>query len=85
MVGWPTTAWHLELVDDPTTASASLTTASASLPTEEDLLVLYLGGPVDGDTVQRLTHAGGRRVQARNPTGSSGASRSPTRTATASS
>lgn len=60
MVGWPTAAWHLELVDDPATASASM-------PTEEGLLVLYLGGPLDGDTVQRLTHAGGRRVQARNP------------------
>jgi hypothetical protein len=36
-------------------------------PTEEDLLVLYLGGPVDDDVIHRLERAGGWRVQSRNP------------------
>lgn len=60
MVGWPGAGWHLELVGDPAAAAAST-------PTEEDLLVLYLGGPLDGDIEQRLVDAGGRRVPARNP------------------
>lgn len=60
MVGWPEAAWHLELVGDP----AGETPATA---TEEDLLVLYLAGPIDDDVVQRLQRAGGRRVQSRNP------------------
>ena len=58
MVGWPGAGWHLELVADPAVAPA---------PTEEDLLVLYLGGPVDEDLVRRLTDTGGTRVTARNP------------------
>lgn len=60
MAGWPGAGWHLELVGDPAAASAAT-------PTEEDLLVLYLGGPLDGDVEQRLIEAGGRRVTARNP------------------
>jgi catechol 2,3-dioxygenase-like lactoylglutathione lyase family enzyme len=60
MVGWPEAAWHLELVGDPT----GETTAA---PTEEDLLVLYLGGPIEEDVINRLEGAGGRRVPARNP------------------
>lgn len=58
MLGWPGAAWHLELVDAPAVAAA---------PSEEDLLVLYLGGPIDEDVIARLERAGGRRVPARNP------------------
>ena len=39
MVGWPGAAWHIELVGDPDDATPAA-------PTEEDLLVLYLGGGV---------------------------------------
>ena len=60
MVGWPDAAWHLELVGDPESALAAV-------PTEEDLLVLYLAGEIDRDVVRRLTDAGGVRVPARNP------------------
>lgn len=60
MVGWPEGAWHLELVGDP----AGDTPAA---PTEEDLLVLYVGGEVDEDVVRRLTDTGGQRVAARHP------------------
>lgn len=60
MLGWPDTAWHLELVADP------LGEAPPS-PTEEDLLVLYLGGPIDDSVVDRLVNHGGVRVAARNP------------------
>jgi catechol 2,3-dioxygenase-like lactoylglutathione lyase family enzyme len=56
MMGWPGAAWHLELVADP-----------IATPTEEDLLVLYLGGEPDGDLIGRLVQAGGTRVPARNP------------------
>jgi catechol 2,3-dioxygenase-like lactoylglutathione lyase family enzyme len=58
MVGWPGAAWHLELVEDPVVRPR---------PTDEDLLVLYLDGPVDDDVVQRLLDAGGSRVPSRNP------------------
>lgn len=58
MVGWPTAAWHLELVLDEDVSPS---------PTEEDLLVLYLDGPVPDALVQRLCDAGGRRVPSRNP------------------
>jgi catechol 2,3-dioxygenase-like lactoylglutathione lyase family enzyme len=60
MVGWPGAAWHLELVGDPDGTTPAR-------PTEEDLLVLYLGGAVDEDVVHRLINAGGTRVAARNP------------------
>lgn len=60
MVGWPEAAWHLELVAAPENETLPS-------PTEEDLLVLYLDGPVDPEVVERLVMAGGRRVQARNP------------------
>ena len=60
MVGWPGAAWHLELVGDPDGATPAA-------PTEEDLLVLYLGGEVDDDVIGHLVDAGGRRVAARNP------------------
>lgn len=57
MVGWPAAAWHLELVGE----------AGTPTPTPEDLLVLYLGGPVDDEVVARLVESGGRRVSAANP------------------
>ncbi len=60
MVGWPGAAWHLELVAD----SGGETPPA---PTEEDLLVLYLDGPVEDDVVRHLIEAGGTRVAARNP------------------
>ena len=41
--------------------------STPAAPTEEDLLVLYLGGEVDEDLVRRLVDAGGARVCARNP------------------
>lgn len=55
MVGWPQACWHLELV-----GGANVTVPPA--PTPEDLLVLYLGTPVDDALVSRLERAGGRRV-----------------------
>lgn len=60
MVGWPTAGWHLELVADPHGATPPA-------PTEEDLLVLYLGGPADEQLLQRLVAGGGTRMTARNP------------------
>ena len=60
MVGWPDAAWHLELVGD-------IGDATPARPTEEDLLVLYLGAEVDQDVIRRLVDAGGTRVAARNP------------------
>jgi catechol 2,3-dioxygenase-like lactoylglutathione lyase family enzyme len=52
MLGRRSAGWHLELVAagiEPT-------------PTEHDLLVLYLGEPVDDALVGRLEAAGGTRV-----------------------
>jgi catechol 2,3-dioxygenase-like lactoylglutathione lyase family enzyme len=60
MVGWPGAPWHLELVADPDGETPPT-------PTEEDLLVLYLAGPIDDSLVSRLIGAGGIRVAARNP------------------
>ncbi|MDA8330764.1 MAG: VOC family protein [Candidatus Dormibacteraeota bacterium] len=60
MLGWPEAAWHLELVDDPLGETPPR-------PTEEDLLVLYTGGPLDSDLISRLVAAGGQLVRARNP------------------
>jgi catechol 2,3-dioxygenase-like lactoylglutathione lyase family enzyme len=60
MLGWPNAAWHLELVDDPDGDTPPA-------PTDEDLLVVYLGGPIDDDLVPRLVAAGGTVVPARNP------------------
>lgn len=57
-VGWPGAAWHLELVHEP---------GVLPTPTEEDLLVLYLDGPVDPVVVARLLAAGGSVVPSRNP------------------
>ncbi|MFC7246623.1 VOC family protein [Catellatospora aurea] len=55
MLGWPDASWHLELV-------AGHNLAAPPSPTDEDLLVLYLAGPVDDALVGRLTEAGGTRV-----------------------
>jgi len=60
MLGWPQAAWHLELVEDPDAETPPS-------PTEEDLLVLYLGGPIDDEVIDRLVEAGGERVPSRNP------------------
>ncbi len=60
MLGWPQAGWHLELVGDTEGETPPA-------PTEEDLLVLYLGGPVDDDVIDRLVEAGGERVASRNP------------------
>jgi catechol 2,3-dioxygenase-like lactoylglutathione lyase family enzyme len=60
MLGWPGAGWHLELVGDPDGETPPA-------PTEEDLLVLYLGAPVSPALVGRLVDAGGQVVPARNP------------------
>jgi hypothetical protein len=60
MVGWPHAAWHLELVGDPVGETPPA-------PTDEDLLVLYLDMPVPDALIERMTHAGGKVVPARNP------------------
>ncbi|SCG54355.1 Catechol 2,3-dioxygenase [Micromonospora inositola] len=57
MVGWPDASWHLELVGGDQLAVEPS-------PTEEDLFVLYLDGPVDDELVDRLERAGGTRVSA---------------------
>jgi catechol 2,3-dioxygenase-like lactoylglutathione lyase family enzyme len=53
MVGWPQASWHIELVGG---------SGAEPAPTEQDLLVLYLAGPVDEDLVRRLETNGGTRV-----------------------
>jgi catechol 2,3-dioxygenase-like lactoylglutathione lyase family enzyme len=53
MLGWPQASWHIELVGG---------SGAEPAPTEQDLLVLYLGGPVDEDLVRRLEANGGTRV-----------------------
>ncbi|MEV4757267.1 VOC family protein [Micromonospora sp. NPDC049559] len=55
ILGWPAATWHLELV------GGENLTATPS-PSAEDLLVLYLDGPVDEELVRRLEEAGGTRV-----------------------
>lgn len=60
MAGWPDAAWHLELVH------ASRQPVEPS-PTPEDLLVVYLDGPVPDAVIRRLEEHGGRRVPAHNP------------------
>jgi catechol 2,3-dioxygenase-like lactoylglutathione lyase family enzyme len=52
MVGGPGAAWHLELV-----------AGGEPAPSAEDLLVIYLGEPVDDGLVDRLLASGGRRVE----------------------
>lgn len=60
MVGHPDASWHLELVhggDQPVDPR----------PTDEDLLVLYMDGPVPQELVDRLEGHGGTRVDSPNP------------------
>jgi hypothetical protein len=59
-LGWPDAAWHLELVED-------LDGETPPSPSEEDLLVLYLGRPVHDDVIDRHLAAGGERVPSHNP------------------
>lgn len=63
MLGWKNAAWHLELVEVPNDDGADL----QPRPTEEDLLVLYLEGPVEVTQVENLVNAGGKKVNAKNP------------------
>jgi hypothetical protein len=60
MTGWHDADWHLELACDPGDPVAPS-------PTEEDLLVIYLDGPVPAGLLVRLEEHGGTRVPARNP------------------
>lgn len=60
MLGLPGAGWHLELVAD---ADA----AAANPPGPEDLLVLYLGAPVDPVLLERISAHGGRVVDSPNP------------------
>lgn len=60
MVGGRGAPWHLELAADPHDPVRPE-------PTDEDLLVLYLDGPVPDGLVGRLERSGGKRVPARNP------------------
>ncbi|MFJ3669787.1 VOC family protein [Streptomyces sp. NPDC090106] len=60
MVGWAEADWHLELVHEPDRPVEPR-------PTEEDLLVIYVDGPVPGELVARLEEHGGRRVPSPNP------------------
>jgi catechol 2,3-dioxygenase-like lactoylglutathione lyase family enzyme len=60
MTGWQDAGWHLEFALDPHAPVAPA-------PTDEDLLVIYLDGPVPEGLVERLERCGGTRVPARNP------------------
>jgi hypothetical protein len=73
MVGWPEAAWHLELVGDATGETRADLTG-------EDLLVLYLDGPIEEDVIDRLEGAGGRLSPREIPTGTAGESPSKTQT-----
>lgn len=59
MVGWRDADWHLELARDPDHPVLPE-------PSDEDLLVIYLDGPVPDSLVTRLAQHGGERVPARN-------------------
>ena len=60
MVGVPGAGWHLELVAD-----ADL--ARETAPSDEDLLVVYLGEQAGPEWLARIEGAGGQRVPSRNP------------------
>ena len=60
MLGWPKAAWHLELIGDPNGERPPSST-------DDELLVLYVGDPIDEEAVDQLARAGGRQVAARNP------------------
>ncbi len=77
MLGWPQAAWHLELVGAP---SAGATPSS----TDEDLLVLFVGGSINEEAVGQLVRAASRWQHATR-TGTDGESPSSTPTDIASS
>lgn len=60
MLGPPNATWHLELVRD---ASNPI----EPTPTPDDLLVLYLDGPIPELLIARIEDHGGARVAAHNP------------------
>src|ERR1700749_811264 len=60
MVGPAGGQWHLEL----TVGTREVITPT---PTPEDLLVIYLGAPVEDEVVSRAVAAGGSVVPAHNP------------------
>lgn len=66
MLGYPGGSWHLELVHASDGAGGTASSFPVPKPTEEDLLVLYVEGPVDQGLVDRMVEAGGKRVVARN-------------------
>jgi catechol 2,3-dioxygenase-like lactoylglutathione lyase family enzyme len=55
ILGWRNASWHLELV-------GRVNLDAVPAPTAEDLLVLYLGEPVDPALVERLVRMGGTLV-----------------------
>jgi len=64
MLGWPNASWHLEIVLDLTKDAANLCLPQ---PTVEDLLVVYMDGPIDRKAVGKLVSAGGKEVRPKNP------------------
>ncbi len=73
MLGWPEAAWHIELIDDPHGETPPR-------PTDEDLLVLCVGGPLGPDVIGRLIEAAVGRWPHAIHTGTDGESPSPTQT-----
>lgn len=59
MLGLPSAPWHLELTKPRQPIQPT--------PTEEDLLVFYLGQPPSSSLIQLLEKHGGKRVTASNP------------------
>jgi catechol 2,3-dioxygenase-like lactoylglutathione lyase family enzyme len=64
MLGWPNASWHLEIVLDLTKDAADVCLPQ---PTVEDLLVVYVDGPIDRNAVKKLVTAGGKEVRPKNP------------------
>jgi len=64
MLGWPKASWHLELVLDHTEDAG---TVCLPQPTVEDLLVVYVDGPIDRNAIKKLVSAGGKEVRPKNP------------------
>jgi catechol 2,3-dioxygenase-like lactoylglutathione lyase family enzyme len=64
MLGWPNASWHLELVLDLMEDAADVCLPQ---PTVEDLLVVYVDGPIDRNAVKKLVTAGGKEVRPKNP------------------
>jgi catechol 2,3-dioxygenase-like lactoylglutathione lyase family enzyme len=78
MLGWPEAPWHLELVGDPNGETPPGST-------DEDLLVLYVGGPVDEEPSINWSVQAASRRQPVILTGTGGESPSSTLTDIASS